>query len=117
MIALISGNELLEVVKGVTDIYHNECEHLKDENSLSNTKKYKHIIIDTEYINLSILEIIKLKDKFKSNIILITDENIYLRNQEVLEENNITEIILSYNKNVIKSQLISILFNPNNKQN
>ncbi len=117
MIALISGNELLEIVKQVTDIYRYEFEHLKDENSLSNTKKYKHIIIDSEYINLGISEIIKLKDKFKSNIILITDENIYLKNQEILEENNITDVILSDNKNVIKKQLISILFNPNNKEN
>ncbi len=117
MIALILDNYLLEIVKQVTDIYHYEFEHLKDENSLPNTKKYKHIIIDTEYINCSFLEIIKLKDKFKSNIILITNENSYLRNQKVLEENNITDVILSDNKNVIKKQLISILFNPNNKEN
>ena len=109
----MSDKNIFSIIQETNKIFNYKLNH-NENKKLSSLlhQDFKYIIIDTEFINTDIEKIIQFEKTIKNKLILIIDEYSYNKNINLLQQKNISNIIINYSDIHLRKQLIEFLHNP-----
>ena len=113
MINIISDKNILSIIQETNKIFNYKLNHTENKKLSSLLHQdFKYIIIDNTFINTDIENIIEFEKTIKNKLILIIDEYSYNKNINLLQQKNISNIIINYSDIHLRKQLIEFLHNP-----